>query len=221
MSQSISVNEIFQSIDGEGIRQGELVVFIRLTGCNMRCRYCDTTYALDKTSGIELSIDEIMSKVDGYKTKKVTLTGGEPLIHKNIDELIARLLKDGYELNIETNGSIDISPYVNKDLIITMDYKTPSSGTERLMLLENLSKLRERDVLKFVCNYNDLGKVKEIIKRNNPKSYIYLSPIFGEIEPFNLVDFLKDINAEGINTSKIRVQVQLHKIIWNPNQRGV
>lgn len=216
----MKVVEIFGSIDGEGLRTGELATFIRLAGCNLRCSYCDTCYALKNSDGIEMTIDEILEKVKNIGHKNVTLTGGEPLIHKDIDELIKALLENNYMINIETNGSIDISN-LDKRILITMDYKTPASNEENKMNLANFNYLKENDVLKFVCNRNDLPKVKEIIKNNNIKSYIYLSPIFNEIDPVELVDFLKELHKENIDTKKIRVQIQLHKIIWSPDERSV
>lgn len=214
------VNEIFNSIDGEGIRAGELATFIRLSGCNMRCSYCDTLYALNPNSGEELDIDEIIQRVEKYKTKNVTLTGGEPLIHKDIDLLINSLINKGYKVNIETNGSVSIEKYLNKCLI-TMDYKTPSSLMEKNMLLSNIEKLTENDVLKFVVNESDLDTVEKVMRDYNIKSYIYISPIFGEIQPDKIVEFMKKMNERKIDMGKVRVQVQLHKIIWDPNMKGV
>lgn len=219
MKDSLLVNEIFGSIDGEGIRTGELATFIRLTGCNLRCVYCDTTYAFNQ--GKEMSIDEILQEVERIGFKNITLTGGEPLIHKNIDKLIDKLLENGYNVNIETNGAVDITPYITKNLILTMDFKTKSSGMIKYMILSNLSKLREYDVFKIVCSKNDFEDIKELLKNNQIKSYIYLSPIFEKVEPRELVEFLKELHNEGIDTSKIRVQIQLHKIIWAPDKRGV
>ena len=129
------VNEIFYSIDGEGLRTGELAVFIRLAGCNLNCSYCDTKYALKISNGNKMTIAEILEEVGKYNCKNVTLTGGEPLIHAHIKELIDELIKNGYKVNIETNGAVDISEYLNKCLV-TMDYKLPSSGMEKFMKLE-------------------------------------------------------------------------------------
>lgn len=216
------VNEIFGSIDGEGIKSGELATFVRFVGCNARCKYCDTAYALTANDGEEKSIDEILTEVKAIGYKNITLTGGEPLLQKDIDVLIQELLDAGYKVNIETNGSIDIRKYNDDSRItVTMDYKTKSSGAEHLMRLENLENLQDKDVLKFVCYRDDLESVKQILENYDIKAYIYLSPVFGEIEPVELVDFLKQCYKDGINTDKMRVQLQLHKIIWNPDERGV
>lgn len=221
MKDSLKVNEIFDSIDGEGIRTGELATFIRLAGCNLRCRYCDTSYALKGNQGNKMSIDEIVNKVKKIGIKNITLTGGEPLLQKNSFKLIDELLKNNFNVNIETNGAIDITPLLDKNVIITLDYKTKSSEMNDKMLLSNFEKLREQDVLKFVCNKQDLESIKKFLKENNIKSYIYLSPIFNEIEPSELVNFLKQLHKEKIDVLKVRVQIQLHKIIWDPDKRGV
>ena len=214
------VNEIFYSIDGEGIRTGELAIFIRLTGCNLNCSYCDTKYALKKDAGTKMTIEEILKEIKKYNCKNITITGGEPLFHNNINKLIDKLIKNNYKVNIETNGTIDISPYLNKCLI-TMDYKLPSSNMEKAMKLDNLEKLTNNDVLKFVTEKSDFPKIEEILKKYKIKSYIYISPVFGKVEPEEIVEFMKEMNYKGINTEKLRIQVQLHKIIWDPEKRGV
>lgn len=216
------VNEIFKSIDGEGLRTGELTTFIRLAGCNLRCSYCDTCYALKNSNGMEMSVDEVVKKAKKMDYRNITLTGGEPLIHKDVDSLISKLCENGFYVNIETNGSVPIDKYIlNKNILITMDYKVPSSGVEKSMNLSNLEKLRANDVLKFVIGKGDFERVEQVIKNHSIKSYIYLSPVFSEIEPVELVYFMKNMHIKGIDTSKMRVQIQLHKIIWNPNERGV
>lgn len=202
------------------MRTGELACFIRLSGCNLRCSYCDTKYALENNSGEELSIEKIIEKVDKIGFKNITITGGEPLIHKDIDELVSKLLNKGYNINIETNGSIDIKNYLGKCLI-TMDYKCPSSLMEKSMNLSNLEQLTENDVLKFVINEKDFNAVKKILKKYDLKCYVYLSPIFGDIDLKKIVEFMKECNSQGINMQKVRMQVQLHKIVWKPDERGV
>lgn len=214
----MKVNEIFDSIDGEGIYAGQLATFIRLSGCNLRCGYCDTTYAFN--CGEELSIDDILSKVKKINNKHITLTGGEPLIHKDVDILIKELCQRNYIVNIETNGSVDVKDFQNENTIITMDYKAISSGENSKMNRERIESLRSYDVLKIVCKESDLDDVKNMIKNTDVKSYIYLSPIYNEIEPIRLVEFLKELRDNRI-TSKARMQLQLHKIIWKPEERGV
>ena len=214
------VNEIFYSIDGEGLRTGELAIFIRLSGCNMNCSYCDTKYALKKTSGTFMSIDEIINEISKYNCKNITLTGGEPLLFEESNDLIEKLLERGYKINIETNGSIDITKYLGKCLI-TMDYKLPSSNMEQYMKLSNLEKLTENDVLKFVTEETDFETIKKILVEYNLKCYVYISPIFNKIEPYKIVEFMKKLSEQNINMETVRTQVQLHKVIWNPDERGV
>lgn len=214
------VNEIFGSIEGEGLRTGELATFIRLAGCNLRCSYCDTLYALNPNDGQKMTIEEIINEVEKLGNKNITITGGEPLIHEQIDDLIDELIAKNYRINIETNGSISIEKYINRCLI-TMDYKSPSSLMESQMILDNLEKLTEGDVLKFVIREKDLPTIKEILSKYQIKSYVYISPIFNEIELPNIVDYMKLMNSDGINMNKVRMQVQLHKIIWSPDMKGV
>ncbi len=218
--KTLFVNEIFGSIDGEGLRTGELATFIRLNGCNLRCKYCDTMYAVEHCIGKTMTVEEILNEVKRIGFKNITLTGGEPLIHKNVEELIDVLIKNDFNVNIETNGAVDITKYLNKPVIITMDFKTYASGETSKMILSNLEKLRENDCLKFVCAKEDLDLVLNILENYNVISYIYLSPVFNKIEPAELVEFLKR-NNKKINTSKMRVQIQLHKVIWDPERKGV
>lgn len=217
------VVEIFDSIDGEGIRAGELATFIRLAGCNLRCTYCDTSYALKYCDGKETTQDDVLKTVAEIGNRNITLTGGEPLLTKHGIELVHALSTAGYSVNIETNGSIDITPVLIERTIVTMDYKTPSSGVEDAMLLDNLQRLRGCDVLKFVAGESDLPRIKEILTNHYPvqSPYIYLSPVFGKIKPERLVEFLKELREAGINTKKARVQLQMHKYIWNPSKKGV
>lgn len=217
----MNVIEIFDSIDGEGIFAGTLATFIRLAGCNLRCSYCDTGYALNAENGNEIETSKILESVKALGNKHITLTGGEPLIHYGTKYLVKQLVGAGYIVNIETNGSIDISEYQTENTVITMDYKTVSSGECSKMKLENLPLLRDTDVLKIVCRESDFDSITKLLTNDSLKCYIYISPIFGEIEPEKIVEFMKYLRDSGINTEKIRIQLQLHKIIWNPNERGV
>ena len=211
----MKVVEIFKSIDGEGIRVGYPVTFIRLAGCNLRCNYCDTKYSYENEKFTEMTPQEIYNRVYKLGGRRITLTGGEPLIHKDVEVLVDLLIDKGYEVNIETNGSVDITLFLDKHTIITMDYKCASSDMEDKMLLDNISKLRKQDVLKFVVSDdNDLDAVQRIYQ--NTKATVYISPVFGRIEPKQIVEYMLEHNMENC-----RVQVQLHKIIWNPEERGV
>lgn len=215
-----NVVEIFDSIDGEGKRTGELATFIRLAGCNLRCSYCDTSYGLDFISGTPMKMSEIIDKCKEYSNKNITLTGGEPLARIFVDELIERLALEGFEVNIETNGSISLynTPRL-KNVFYTMDYKCPSSGVEDKMDLENLKFLDKDDVLKFVVgSEEDLDKTWTILDEYKPKAQVYISPVFGKIEPVEIVNYMKE-HKETFKDA--RIQIQLHKIIWNPDERGV
>lgn len=209
------VVEIFKSIDGEGIRAGFPVTFIRLEGCNLRCSYCDTKYSYENSSYTELTVEEVYNKVFKMGCQRITLTGGEPLIHEDVKELIDKLSGNGFEVNIETNGSVDIENYRYKNTIITMDYKCPSSEMTGAMLLSNLDLLRKKDVLKFVVGCKeDLDTCRDLIKYTNAQ--IFISPVFGKIEPKEIVEYMLEHDMQDC-----RIQLQLHKFIWPPEQRGV
>ena len=212
------VNEIFSSIEGEGIRAGYPVTFIRLYGCNLHCSYCDTRYSCEGGDYKYMSVDEILDVVADLGFHRVTLTGGEPLIHRDVNTLIIALLNAGYEVNIETNGAVYIAPYTQfKKLIITLDYKSISSGQNSEMWLSNFPLLRKHDVLKFVVgSQEDLDDMRRIVTFNNLDCNIYVSPVFGKIEPKDIVEYIKEHKLENC-----RVQLQMHKFIWPPQQRGV
>ncbi|MEK6672593.1 MAG: radical SAM protein, partial [Nitrospirota bacterium] len=143
----MKVCEIFKGIQGESTHAGVPCIFLRLTGCNLRCLYCDTAYAYE--DGVELSEDEIVSRVAEYGTKTVEITGGEPLIQEGTRRLITRLLDSGYEVLVETNGSVDIDG-VDRRAVIILDIKTPGSGMSAYNMVSNLSHLKTEDEVKFV-----------------------------------------------------------------------
>lgn len=215
------VNEIFLSIDGEGVRTGLPTVFIRLYGCNLNCSYCDTRYSCENNEYKLMPLMDILEQVLSYGVPRVTLTGGEPLIHEGVKDLINSLVANNIEVNIETNGAVDLDDFweykYNSKVIFTMDYKCASSGMEDKMKLLNLHLLQPKDVIKFVVsNYNELEKMEYILKESGCKARPYVSPVFGAIDPKDLVEYVLDNNLNDVT-----VQVQLHKIIWNPNMRGV
>ena len=213
----MKVVEIFKSIDGEGIRAGLPVTFIRLGGCNLHCSYCDTKYAWNGNYQFtEMTPEKIVNKVYKMGCLRITITGGEPLIHKDIDTLINILLDYGFEVNIETNGSVDIRPYVvTGKVIVTMDYKCPSSNMDEFMNIKNLSLLRKQDVLKFVVgSKKDLDCCRDLVKYT--LAQVFISPVFGKIEPKEIVEYMLEHDMMDC-----RVQLQLHKFIWNPQERGV
>ena len=212
-TESLRVSEIFDSIEGEGKRAGELATFIRLVGCNLRCSYCDSTYSF--MGGEVLTLEDILSQVH---YSNVTITGGEPLL-QNLHPLLKKLQSN--MVNIETNGSIDIRPYLSMShVFFTIDYKCGSSGMNDKMFHQNFRELRKRDVLKFVVGSRaDLEQAYKFYTKHAKAlrdCKIYVSPVFGEIEPVEIVDFMKKHNLRSW-----RMQLQLHKFIWNPDKRGV
>lgn len=215
------VVEKFISINGEGSRAGQLAAFIRFNYCNLNCRYCDTMYANTVDAPYEiLSDQDILDYLDNSNIVNVTLTGGEPLIQDNINILINLLLKNNYSVEIETNGSVDIKPFINQMRpIFTLDYKTPSSNMENKMCLNNYQYLTKNDVVKFVVGtLDDLNKAQEIIARYDltNRAKVYFSPIFGMIEPSMIVDYMIKHHMNDVY-----MQLQMHKYIWNVDQRGV
>lgn len=221
----MDVNEIFYSIEGEGIRAGMPCVFVRFNGCNLDCNYCDTLYAHEftVTEDNDMSVEDIINAIKVYGCPNVTLTGGEPLLQLNIYDLIDNLAQLGYNVNVETNGSINVYSKGNShqdNVIYTVDYKCISSGVDRPKTLDNYTNLCSKDVLKFVVsNQTDMDEAFRIIqtlKIANVNPHIYFSPVFGRIEPSEIAEFLK---SHGLHNCK--VQIQLHKILWDPTKRGV
>lgn len=219
----MKVVEIFKSIDGEGVRAGLPVVFVRLYGCNLNCSYCDTPYShtTEQDKAVELHPQVIVDWVVNSGIPRVTITGGEPLIHQDIEKLIDSLIKRGIEVNIETNGTkpipVKYQAGERRLLFFTMDYKCPSSGMESAMNIENLNTLKNCDVLKFVVGCKgDLDAACTIINNLQSDPQIFFSPVFGKIEASEIVDYMMEKKMWNC-----RVQVQLHKIIWDPNERGV
>lgn len=218
------VAEKFISINGEGTRAGELAVFVRFTGCNLRCSYCDTMWANEPGCPYEdMSPAQICDYVRSTGIKNVTLTGGEPLLQKDMGELIGLLIKEcGVRVEIETNGAVDLRPFSELPEgrpVFTMDYKLPSSGCEDRMITENFSVLEAEDTVKFVSGSPaDLERAGEIIEKYGllDRCHVYFSPVFGRIEPVEIVEFMLNKRM-----NKARIQIQMHKVIWDPNERGV
>ena len=216
------VAEKFVSINGEGPRAGELAVFLRFCGCNLDCCYCDTRWANTADVKYELvSAEELVEYVKSTGVKNVTLTGGEPLLQADIAHLIKLLGEAGAEVEIETNGSVPLKNIVSlaPRPAVTADYKLPLSGMEKYMLTENFSYLTLQDAVKFVVgDMCDLARAEEIINGYGlkEKCRIYFSPVFGKIKPVEITEFMKERKLNGV-----RLQLQMHKIIWEPDMRGV
>ena len=234
----MKIVELFKSIEGEGIRTGKVATFIRSFGCNCRCVYCDSLYAIngqyaDKYP--DMTINEIVDKCKEFKTPYVTFTGGEPLIQPQAKELIIALLNNGFEVNVETNGAVDIEP-IKKDifndvksydfskLFFTVDYKSLSSGANDMMVPKNFTRsLSKNDVVKFVVGTKeDLDDMKKWVNimihyygyDNMP--HVFVSPIFDMIDPKDIVEYIKDNDLFDV-----RMQLQIHKYIWNKDMKGV
>ena len=224
---TIPIVEIFNSIEGEGKRAGRLCTFIRTAGCNLRCSFCDTPYSYNESEAVQMDIDEIIQQVGLYDCDLITLTGGEPLLHDEVrEQLIPALLQRGYQVNIETNGSISLAglremilpeDISSESLFFTMDWKCVSSHMNSKMLHENLAVLKSFDVLKFVVGSNvDLLEMYDILQSHKIKAQPYVSPVFGKIEMEQIVDFMKTKSLKDV-----KLQCQLHKIVYEPNRRGV
>lgn len=219
----ILVSEIFQSIDGEGYHSGYPTVFFRTIGCNLRCSWCDSTYTFNPDSESKwYSISEAIEKVKSFEIKHITITGGEPLLEENkswMTSFIHDLLLDGFIVDIETNGAIDLHYWKEKfqegNVIFIMDWKAPSSKMNRFMIEKNLSYLEEIDVVKIVVTDSDFEEVEKVLKIGT-KAQIYISPVFGKVTMEKIPEFALKHKNENI-----RCQIQMHKIFWNPDKRGV
>ena len=222
-NMTYKVVEKFVSINGEGRLSGQLAVFIRFAGCNLDCSYCDTSWANEKNVAYELMTkEEIYNYIKSTEVTNITLTGGEPLLQAEILDLIKFLSKDErLYIEIETNGSVSIKEFVMIENTpkFTIDYKMPSSNMEDQMLIDNFNYIRKKDTIKFVVgSMNDLNRAKYIIDQYDltRKGNVYISPVFGKIDLNEMVEFMKTNKM-----NKVTLQVQLHKIIWDPEKRGV
>ena len=220
---NFKVVEIFESINGEGRRVGQLAIFIRLQKCNLNCSYCDTRWANgDDAPYTLMSEDEIYDRILKSGIKNITLTGGEPLLHKDVEILLEKIGENpNLSLEIETNGSIELEKFskLKNPPLFTMDYKLPSSKMENKMCLDNFKYLTLKDTVKFVVRtIEDLKKAKEIIERYSliGKCAVYFSPVFNSIDPIEIVKFMKENRLNGVN-----LQLQIHKFIWDPESKGV
>ena len=212
--QTLKINEIFYSLQGESSRIGIPTIFIRLTGCPMRCNYCDTAYAFHE--GKNYSFDEIINEIQQYKTNFITVTGGEPLAQKSCKDFLAKLTNLEYEVSLETGGAISIDQ-VHEKVKIILDIKTPGSGEVENNFWENLTLIKDQDEIKIVItNHNDYKWAKKLIKKKNlyEKYDILFSPSYSDLDPNKLAGWILEDNLS------VRMQVQLHKIIWG-EKKGV
>jgi 7-carboxy-7-deazaguanine synthase len=196
---------------------------VRFAGCNLNCSFCDTKWANEKNVAAQkLTETEIVDYIKSTGVTNVTLTGGEPLLRDGMRELLEALRQiHGIYVEIETNGSVDIEEFrIDENFpAFTMDYKLPGSGMEQRMNLENFEKLKKSDTVKFVAgSRQDLERAKEVIDKNGllRKCSVYFSPVFGRIEPREIVEFMVENRMNGVN-----MQLQMHKFIWEPDRKGV
>ena len=211
----IKINEIYHSIQGESTYAGLPCVFVRLTGCNLRCTYCDTEYAF--YDGKDLSIGQIIDKIKKYDCKLVEVTGGEPLIQEECFALLKNLCDEGFEVLLETAGNMPVKD-VDKRVKIIMDIKCPSSKMMDKNLFENIDHLKKEDEVKFVIgNREDYDWSKDILNKFNlnKKCTVLFSTVFNKLEPLTLVNWILEDKLDA------RYQLQMHKYIWHPETKGV
>jgi 7-carboxy-7-deazaguanine synthase len=211
----LKINEIFYSIQGESSLAGLPCIFIRLSYCNLRCSYCDTEYAFYE--GTDYTFEEILVEIKKYDCKLVEITGGEPLVQKEALPLMKILCDSGYDVIIETGGSLPIKE-IDKRVKIIMDLKCPSSKMVEKNLYENIDFLKPNDEVKFVIgNREDYDWSKSMIEKYSltEKCSVLFSNVFEELKPIQLAEWILEDNL------KIRFQIQMHKYIWDPQKRGV
>lgn len=217
------VVEKFVSINGEGTKAGQLSVFIRFAGCNLACNYCDTVWAnKSDVPFTEMNEFEIYDYIKATGISNVTLTGGEPLLQQDIDKLLRILSSDkNIYVEIETNGSVELKQFheISENISFTVDYKLAGSGMEKFMNMDNFVDRNRQDTIKFVVSdMADLENATALIEKNKllEQCRVYISPVFGRIEPSKIVEFMIEKRLNGVN-----LQLQMHKIIWDPEKRGV
>jgi 7-carboxy-7-deazaguanine synthase len=211
----VKINEIYQSIQGESSYAGQPCVFVRTSGCNLRCRWCDTTHAFE--TGQDRSIPAILKSVRHFGCHLVEVTGGEPLIQEESFSLVTALLDEGYRVLVETSGSVSIKR-LDPRAITILDIKCPGSGMDEHMLWDNLNHLNAPDELKFVISDRaDYDWAKSVLKQypQLQDRMIHFSPVFGEMDPQQLA---ASILSDRLS---VRLQLQIHKYIWDPTILGV
>lgn len=218
-----NVIEKFLSINGEGMRQGHLCTFIRFKGCNLRCKYCDSAYSYDPTESADImTAQQIVDYCKDNGSDMVMLAGGEPMYQPGIVDLIKLLCENGLDVEIETNGSIDIhevAAITHNRPHITLDYKTSASGMEHKNLLTNYDVLTKNDSVKFVVgSVGDLDKMVQIVNEYDllSKCNVLISPVWGDMAPVDIVTYMMAHKLNGY-----KMQMQMHKFIWEPDKRGV
>ncbi|HET9835667.1 MAG TPA: 7-carboxy-7-deazaguanine synthase QueE [Rhodanobacteraceae bacterium] len=207
-AQRLRISEVFHSIQGEADAVGWPTVFVRLTGCPLRCTWCDTAYAFE--GGDWRSFDEILAEIGKYEARHVCVTGGEPLAQKRCLDLLARLCDAGYEVSLETSGALDISQ-VDPRVRRVMDLKAPGSGESARNLMSNLDHLGARDQVKFVlADRVDYDWAVAILRERDlaARCMVLFSPVYGSLDPRTLAEWILQ------DRLPVRLQIQLHKILW-------
>lgn len=215
MTPVLNVNEIFFSIQGEGRRAGAPCAFVRLTGCPLRCRWCDTAYAFHE--GTRLSEDDVLARLREYPSRLVELTGGEPLAQPAAFPFISRLLDEGWQVLVETSGHVSLEP-LDPRAVAIMDIKCPGSGEEHRLDPRNVDRLKPTDEAKFViADRRDYEWARDFVRRHAlpDRCAVLFSPVHGELDPGTLGRWILD---DGLS---VRLQVQLHKYLWPGTERGV
>ena len=211
----IKINEIYLSVQGESSRSGLPCIFVRLTGCNLRCVWCDTAYAFHE--GKNQSIDQTLKDVKKFKINLVEITGGEPLIQEGVYPLMEALLENGYKVMLETGGSLSLGK-VPRDVIKILDLKCPGSEEHKKNNLDNLKLLAPHDEVKFVIlDRRDYEWSRDLIKKHkiNETAPILFSPVYGKLELKEMVKWILE------DRLPVRLQTQLHKVIWSKETQGV
>lgn len=208
-AQALRITEIFYSLQGEALTAGLPTVFIRLTGCPLRCHYCDTEYAF--SGGQRMLLDDILTQVAEYKTHAVCVTGGEPLAQPGCADLVKILCDQGYDVSVETSGAMDIRP-VDTRASRVVDLKTPGSGEVARNKLDNLQVLTAHDQIKFVlCDRADFDWASDMLRHYDltRKCTVWFSPSYGQLKPVDLAQWILDAHLP------VRMQLQLHKLVWD------
>jgi 7-carboxy-7-deazaguanine synthase len=213
---TLLVNEIFYSIQGESLWSGLPCVFVRLSGCNLRCRYCDTRYAYQP--GDPMTLNQIMAEVSAFQCPRITLTGGEPLYQQETPSLVSLLLENDYSVSMETNGSFHIGP-LDPRCIKVMDIKCPSSGMQSHHCMENIQLLGPDDQIKFViadrADFEFAASLTQRLSSGIEDERMLFSPVYGVLPPQQLAEMMLASRSHG------RLQIQLHKLLWPDRTRGV
>lgn len=207
--KSLRITEIFHSLQGESTTVGLPTVFVRLTGCPLRCQYCDTAYAFN--GGNMVDMDDILTRIGAFECKHVCVTGGEPLAQPGCIELLQRLCDAGHAVSLETSGARDIAA-VDKRVMVVMDLKTPDSGECEKNMLTNISHLKPTDQIKFVlCSREDYEWACKMMAeyKLTEHAHILFSPSWNQLNPTTLADWIIQ------DKLRVRFQLQLHKILWN------